>query len=384
MKTVQVHLKSKTFSPSELKSVIDIKPDLVMMFGTHEAFDAGGMAQAVSKEFKSSLVIGCSTAGEISNQGVYDNSLVVTGSSFQKADFRSAAADVASMEKTKDAGLDLGKKLAAKDLRAVFVLGCGLEINGSALIEGIREVVGANVVITGGLAGDGGRFQKTFTILNGDINDKRVVAFGVYGDSIGVAYGSMGGWEPFGPVRRVTKAKHNVLFELDGEPALDIYKKYLGPKAKDLPASGLLFPFALLKDNQDNSGIIRTILAVDEAAKSVTLAGDIPENGIVRLMHASNSGLIGGARQAAQSATDLMKVPGGEALGILISCVGRKLVMGTDIEEELDAVREVFGKNTVTGFYSYGEICPQSGFSECKLHNQTMTVTYLYETKKAA
>jgi hypothetical protein len=179
----------------------------------------------------------------------------------------------------------------------------------------------------------------------------------------------------------VTKSVNNVLYELDGEPALAIYKKYLGDKAKDLPASGLLYPFALLKENQDTSGTIRTILGVNEEDQSVTLAGDIPMNGIVRLMHASNDKLVEGAQNAAEM---VAKKDGWkqdpDALGILISCVGRKLVMGEDTDDELDAVKEVFGKMNVTGFYSYGEIC-ETGFSECKLHNQTMTITYLSEKK---
>ncbi|RYZ65241.1 MAG: hypothetical protein EOP09_14590, partial [Proteobacteria bacterium] len=146
--------------------------------------------------------------------------------------------------------------------------------------------------------------------------------------------------------------------------------------------SGLFFPFALLKNNTDNSGIIRTILAVDEAAQSVTFAGDIPVNGLVRLMHTTNDGLVGGAKGAAELA---VKENGQDqnGLGILVSCVGRKLVLGGDVDEELDAVRDVFGESTMTGFYSYGEICPMEGFSECKLHNQTMTVTYLAEKKAA-
>lgn len=383
MRTIQAQLKS-TGAAEEVKKVVEIDPQLVMMFGSYDAFAQGGLAAKVSKQFPKALTIGCSTAGEISNSGVHDNSLVVTGTRFNTCDFRPVSATVHSMEDTHSAGVELAKKFERKGLKFAFVLGRGLEINGSALISGMREVLGPDVIITGGLAGDGGRFKQTFTILNGEIADNCVVGFGVYGDSVGVAYGSMGGWEPFGPPRKVTKSKANVLFELDGEPALAIYKKYLGDKAKDLPGSGLLFPFALLKDNRATSGIIRTILAVDEKQQSVTFAGDIPENGWMRLMHANNAGLVKGAKSAAESTNQLVHDKNGEALGILISCVGRKLVMGDEIEDELDAVKEVFGNGSVTGFYSYGEICAQDGFAECKLHNQTMTITYLYETKKAA
>ncbi len=383
MKTVQAHLKPKSNADQELKKVAEINPQLVLVFGAHEAFAKGGVANEITKYFGSSLVIGCSTAGEIANGGVYDNSVVVTGTRFENPQFRPAWCEIKTMAETEEAGRAFAMKLEKKDLKAIFLLGRGLEINGSALIQGVRDIVGPDVVITGGLAGDGGRFQQTFTLLNGEISDSRIVGFGIYGDSVSISYGSLGGWEPFGPIRRVTRSKQNVLYELDGKPALEIYKKYLGDKAKELPSSGLLFPFALLKDNQDNSGIIRTILAVDEKEQSVTFAGDIPMNGLVRLMHANNDGIIGGAKGAAELAAQSAPAADKNALGILISCVGRKLVLGADVDEELDAVKNVFGNGTVTGFYSYGEICPQSGFSECKLHNQTMTITYLTEKKAA-
>ncbi|MGZ3703914.1 MAG: FIST signal transduction protein, partial [Bdellovibrionota bacterium] len=379
MKTKQVQIKNAGQVKNAISGLAEIQPNLILMFGSQDCFAPGGWIETIAKEFPKAQVIGCSTAGEISNDGVSDNTLVATACHFEHPDFVPVSTQFKTMFETRKAGVELAKKLDRKNLKSLFLLGKGLNINGSALIEGIREVLGNDVVITGGLAGDGGKFQQTFTVINGKVQDDAVVGLGVYGDHIKFSFGSMGGWQPFGPVRRVTRAKENVLYELDGQPALEIYKTYLGDKAKELPASGLFYPFALLKDNQDTTGIIRTILAVNEADQSLTLAGDIPENGIVRLMHANNDGLVSGAKAAAV-ATDKMTSKGSKTsgLGILISCVGRKLVMGTDIEDELDAVRSIFGESPVTGFYSYGEICPQAGLLDCKLHNQTMTITYIY------
>jgi hypothetical protein len=381
LKTSQVQFKANTAIDIALNPVAQIKPQLVILFGSRAMFERNGKAVEVSKHFSNALTIGCSTAGEISNHGVSDDTLVITGVHFDsEVTLKPVFAEIPSMQDTLSSGRRIGEQLDKPNLKAVFVLGRGLEINGSALIEGLRQILGPQTLITGGLAGDGSRFQQTFTILNGQLSDTNVVGFGIYGKSIQVTYGSSGGWEVFGPIRKVTKAKENILYELDGEPALEIYKKYLGQKAKDLPASGLLYPFAVLKDSQDSTGIIRTILAVDETSKSVTLAGDIHEGGLVRLMHSTNQGLIAGAEGAATATVHHMKGKHNDGLGILISCVGRKLVMGPDVEDELDAVRKVFGvTSTVTGFYSYGEICPTGETAESKLHNQTMTITYLYE-----
>ena len=200
------------------------------------------------------------------------------------------------------------------------------------------------------------------------------------GEQLVFAHGSFGGWSPFGPARKVTRCANNVLFELDGESALEVYKRYLGEHAKGLPASGLLFPFAMLGKDHSEVGLIRTILGVDEANGSLTLAGDIDPEGYLRLMHASTDALVEGAEAAAEAA-QAMRGNAGEGLALLVSCVGRKLVMGGRVDEEVEAVGDVFGQGaTLAGFYSYGEISPFSPSVDCKLHNQTMTITYLSET----
>jgi len=376
VKTIQKKLKTSDNREQALAEIQKLSPQLVLAFGSVNHFGPGGHATGLHDLFPEACVIGCSTAGEIANDGVYDDSFVVTAAHFSSSKMKTALSPIKDMAGTLDAGVSIGRQLNAPDLKAIFVLGRGLDINGSALIQGIRDQVGPQIIITGGLAGDAGQFKKTFTVLNQDVAHDRVVAFGIYGKSLEITFGSRGGWDAFGPIRTVTRSKANVLFELDGKPALDIYKQYLGDKIKELPASGLLFPFQLLKDNQDSLGLVRTILSVDEKEKSLTLAGDIPQNGLVRLMHTTNEGLVAGAKSAAELASPSNT---SDSLGILISCVGRKIVMGVDVEDELEAVREVFKGTVLTGFYSYGEICPQDKFSPCSLHNQTMTITCIRE-----
>lgn len=380
MKSEQIVLKASHILSEDLKKLSAIDPQLVFVFGSVEVFLAKGFGQHLMRHFHGCTLIGCTTAGEISSHGVTDDALIVTGLHFDRAEIKTAHAELIRVEHSSMAGEKIAQSLQSPDLKAVFVLGQGVNVNGTTLVEGMRKVLGSKVVITGGLAGDGGAFKQTYTLLNGEIFNNQVVAFGVYGSGVEISYGSMGGWKPFGPARRVTRSVDNVLYELDGEPALRVYKKYLGEDAKNLPASGLRYPFALLNDNEDTTGLVRTILSVDEKAESLTFAGDIPNGGLVRLMHADLDGLVEGARLAAESTLNLKL--GQPGVGILISCVGRKLVMGDDVEEEIDAVRGILGqKNHITGFYSYGEICPMKGFSECKLHNQTMTITWFTESK---
>jgi len=260
----------------------------------------------------------------------------------------------------------------------VFVLSDGLRVNGSELVRGLSQHLPLGVTITGGLAGDGDRFQQTQVMWNGRLQSGKVVAVGLYGDRLKVGYGSFGGWEPFGPKRQITKSDGNVLYELDGEPALTLYKRYLGDHAANLPASGLLFPLSLQVESDDRY-LVRTILAVHEAEQSLTFAGDVPEGTTAQLMKASFDRLVDGAMQAASISLQPLAGTAPE-LAILISCVGRKLLLNQRIEEEVEGVQVVLGDRTpLTGFYSYGEISPFAPGASCELHNQTMTITTLVE-----
>lgn len=387
MKIEQAHLKSASDFPA-LEPLVRSAPDVVLIFGDPSYFRDGSLSVNLKDKFPESILIGCSTAGEIVNDAaVYDGTLIVTGVSDENAEFFVASAPLKTQEESFSAGSALGEELASRGAEGVFVLAPGLDINGSALTEGLAQALGPDVVVTGGLAADGPRFQQTHVLLNDKISSSMAVAVGVKSSgALTLSFGSAGGWEPFGPERKVTRAKSNVLYELDGRSALALYKEYLGEKANDLPFSGLFYPLSIVKDGGAggdagpvSGGLIRTVLGADEKEGSLILAGYIPEGGTVRLMHTKTGGLVAGAVQASSQACDKVSSAAGPVLGILVSCVGRKLVMGPDVDEEVEVVKAALGSNAViTGFYSYGEICAmgKDNRKPC-LHNQTMTITRL-------
>lgn len=357
-----------------------LKPGLVLAFGSVDALRGGSVALA--QAFGGAHRVGCSTAGEISQAGVADGTLVVTALQFKTTAVEQVSTVLQGMGDSHAAGQRLAAGLTPTGLRAILLFGQGVAINGSALLAGLASVLQAPVPTMGGLAGDGGAFQQTWVLDDAGISNDRVVCVGLYGAQLEVSHGSNGGWSPFGPARKVTLCENNVLLELDGESALGVYKKYLGEHAKGLPASGLLFPFSMLGADHQELGLIRTILGVDEATGSLTLAGEIDPDGYLRLMHASTDSLIEGAKVAAGAANaSRHSNSNSNSLALLVSCVGRKLVMGRRVDEEVEAVRGILGPASVlAGFYSNGEISPLSGGVECKLHNQTMTITCLSET----
>lgn len=376
MKTRQLLLKHPADSAASLAA---IGPTLLLVFGAPAFFVDAAFGARLAQDVPTAVVIGCSSAGEITGAGVHSDACVLTAVSFDTTTVRAASTELADMTDSLTAGRRLAEQLLAPDLQAVLVFGQGLGINGSALVTGMGEILGQRIPITGGLAGDNGAFARTWTIGSQGVSDRAVVAVGLYGERLRVGHGSVGGWEPFGPARKVTRCAGNVLYELDGAPALDVYKRYLGDYARDLPASGLLFPFAMLGESRNTSTLIRTILGIDEQAGSLTLAGEIEADGYLKLMHAATDALVDGAEAAALAVRDMSGMPE-SSLALLVSCVGRRLVMGERVDEEIEAVAAVLGAGArLAGFYSYGEFSPLAPGGACKLHNQTMTITSLTE-----
>lgn len=356
----------------------EIYPQVVFLFGSTLNLKEHVQIDYIKSLYPGAIIFGCSTSGEICSTQVIDDSIVITAVQFESTKVAAAQLFIKDTENSKDAGQKLASLIDHEDLTHVFVLSDGLAVNGSQFVNGLTSKLPENVTITGGLAGDGADFKETYVIFNDSISIKSIAIIGFYGKKINIGFGFHGGWDAFGPQRLITRSEGNVLYELDGHSALGLYKKYLGEHAKDLPSSGLLFPLSL-RTNTNDIGVVRTILAVDEQNQSMTFAGEMPEGSYTQLMKANFDRIIDGAVNAAKTSSIAIACKPPE-LAILISCVGRKLVLKQRVEEEVEGVRETFGEGTIlTGFYSYGEISPFTPNAKCELHNQTMTITTFRE-----
>ena len=359
--------------------VADTPDTLVLVFSSLPREQTREALRPLRASYPRSQFMGCSTAGNI-----FDTRFLETGLVALMVEFQHSSLVVECCQRTDNrdsfmVGQSLAEALAKQEaLATAFVLSEGLDINASRLMTGFNAVFQGRIPVTGGLAGDGPRFVSTWVMRQDEIVDDMVCALGICGKRLGVAHGSRGGWDVLGPERLVTGSQDNVLYELDGQPALKLYKKYLGERSRDLPASGLLFPLALRSKQGEPERKVRTILGVDEEAQSLTFAGNIPQGSLVQLMRANFDRLIDGAEDAA-SAMDMRAYTGGPLCCIAISCVGRYLVLGPRVEEEIEVVREKLPAQTCqAGFYSYGELSPLSS-GLCDLHNQTMTLTLWWE-----
>ncbi len=351
---------------------------LVLLFGSTALLKKKQPLDDIRACYPRAHLLGCSTAGQIYDTQVLDDALVTTAIGFESTRIECARVRIDEVENSFQAGAQLAQAFPKEGLVHVFVLSDGLRINGSKLVEGLTRHLPGHVTVTGGLSGDGERFQETLVLLDHFSETGIVAALGFYGARLKVGYASLGGWDSFGPERLITRSNGNVLYELDRKSALDLYKQYLGEHAKGLPSTGLLFPLSL-RTQEDETGVVRTILSIDEKNNSMTFAGDVPQGAYARLMKANFDRLIDGSIGAAKTSCEAIGSSAPD-LAILISCVGRKLVLKQRIEEEVEGVRDVMGGRTrLTGFYSYGEISPFTPGAKCELHNQTMTITTLSE-----
>jgi hypothetical protein len=376
--TALMNIQQLVYAGETLVKPFSFTPDLIFVFGNRELLEKSDIPGVLHGLYKDAIFSGCSTAGEIAGESVSDNTIVVTGIAFSSTSVESARVTLIDVGyDSVEAGKTLVSQLPPQGLKHVFVISDGIKVNGTDLVKGIVAGLAPEVTLTGGLAGDGSKFSKTVILEpDGNVASESVAAIGFYGDSISVGFGSRGGWDSFGLDRLVTRSKENILYEIDGQPALDLYKSFLGDRAKDLPSSGLLFPLSM-RDSEDRAPVVRTILGINEEDKSLTFAGDIPQGSFVRLMKANNDRLISGAEEAAVASSEGME--NSPEFALLVSCVGRKLVLKQMVEEEVESVSDVLGGPAIAGFYSYGELAPFNKNEFCELHNQTMTITTFRE-----
>ena len=372
-------VKQYSFSSvAEIDGHSGFSADLVLGFGSKALLADSALYPALQAAYPKAIIGLASSAGEIFNTEVMDQTLSVVALAFDHTRLQWRNVDVGDDTDSFTAGADLIRDLPADELQHVLILSDGSLVNGSELVKGMRSVLPDRIPVTGGLAGDGSDFGYTLVGINEIPRQGRIGAIGFYGTHLRVSHGSCGGWSPFGLEKTVTKATGNELLEINGRNALAMYKEYLGKHAADLPGSALLFPLSIRLEGEEDY-LVRTILSVDNERSTMTFAGDLPVGSKVRFMRANTDKLVDAASTAASAALSPFDT-GRPAIAFLVSCVGRKLVLGERVDEEVEAVAEVLGPDTIlTGYYSYGELAPVRAGGSCELHNQTMTITCLQE-----
>jgi hypothetical protein len=333
-----------------------------------------GVAEAVGTD----ILVGCTTDGEISDRGISAKSAVLAGVVSNQIDF-----EVVMTENIGKDAQKAGERLAEQfSLSATYIqlFSDGLTANGCEILKGVQSVLGKAIPISGGTAGDDGRFVRTWQFAGNRVFSNAAVAIGFSG-SFRVGLGVHSGWSPVGLAKKITKAKGNILYELNHEPALKVYERFLGKHANKLPSVGVEYPLGLIDRywtlGDSDYCLLRATMSVNRNDGSITFAGDVPEGTMVRLTCADSASILDAAGRATRMALDQLEKTS-PVMTFVYSCMARKIVLGRRITEELDQILQNAGQNIpVVGFFTYGEFSPVIPCGTCVLHNETVTVALI-------
>lgn len=362
-----------------LKSEIEDKnkATIVFIFGTSKEIQESNYFDEIRKIYPNAILVGGSSAGTIRKDELIDNGIIASVLHLEKSRVKLAIEEISETKDSFNIGEKIVHSLLEDDLKHIIVFSDGVNINGSRFVQGLN-FSSNHIPISGGiLAEESQTFDNAFVIANRPAEKSITVGIGFYGN-IESFSGSDSGWDDFGAERIITKSSGNTVYEIDNEPALNLYKKYLGSLYEDLPASALRFPLNVWKDDDKNS-LIRTLIAINTEDGSLTFVGNVPENSKAKLMKTNIDGLIDGSESAINKTGFLPNNQ--EAYCLTVSCIGRRLVLDQLTEEELVVIDDYLDEKVeISGFYSYGEIAPFSqDLNDCQFHNQTMTITVLQE-----
>lgn len=351
-------------------------PQLALLFGSRYTLEQSESSLVQFQEmYPDASIISISGAGNILGDTIIDNTIVANSIEFEHTKIQISHTTFKDRDELEVAD-SLMANIDQENLKSLLLYSCS-GINLERVIQRLNSKLNNVIPISGGAAGDDMRFEKTIIGIGSDLSTERIVLIGLYGDKIHTQYGLHSGMDPFGPKRKITKCLGNIIFEIDHQPALDLYKDYLGDKASELPASALHFPLNISSIGKEKP-VVRSVQTVDEKTGSLVLFGEVQEGMTVQLMKTYQDNVIVGGSKSAILAANRFE---GEAFALIVSCVGRRIVLGPLTEEELTEAKEVLGPNTImSGFYSYSELSPCSENGRCLLHNQTITITTFFES----
>lgn len=340
--------------------------------------DLQDLLKGISSAVGTRTLVGCTTDGEISCEGFSTGSAVLGGIVTDQIEFQ--VAHIPNLSRDSEvAGQELARALSGASYVQLF--SDGITGNGCALLRGMAAVLGPQIPISGGTAGDCGEFVRTHQFVGDRVVTDTAVAIGFAGD-FRVGTGVRSGWSPIGIAKKVTRASGNVLYELGGQPALEVYERFLGKHAERLPTVGVEYPLGLVDEAGDCDGrgdyyLLRATMSVNRQEGSITFAGEIPEGAMVKMTCGDTNAILEAAGQATELALDDLgdRTP---AMVFFYSCMARKIVLDRRTKEEIERVRQKVGREIpILGFYTYGEYCRVRSGGPCFLHNETATVSLL-------
>ncbi|MBX2864116.1 MAG: FIST C-terminal domain-containing protein [Leptolyngbyaceae cyanobacterium MAG.088] len=357
---------------------LDSENTLVVVFAAHEYCNAPQPLEDLCNAFPKSKIIGCSTPVVVCDGALLEGTISVGVIRFKHTQIRLSYASVKSFEESRSAGQHLGKHLADVDLKGVLIFSDGVTTEATDLVQGLQEMLPPNVTITGGLA-SGHTLDDTWMLCGGELKRFHACAVGFIGTTVELTRATGGGWRLIGKECKATRTSGRTLFELDGEPATDVYQRQVGSDVGfGLRESPTRYPLTIRLPRLEMQ-IVRDVNSLDEASGAIELAGDIPEGVIVQVMTTTEDEILDGVDEAIERMRSKTILPQNNALAVCVSCAGRRTVLLSKTSKEAALTYDGLGHGIhQIGMYAFGEISTTSS-GPAQVHNETITIGLIRE-----
>lgn len=348
--------------------------DLVFVFGSVGILETPNFYSVLKDSFPNAHICGASCGSSILSESLVSDQCTILAIQFKAAQVRNLKVKISDRHDVDGVIHEIHKHFPLNNLKGLCILVDGFAINSGGLISNLTKKF-PSVPIFGGLASDGDA-MITSCVMNNGIGEKGIISVsGFYGESLSISTALAGGWQRFGPERLITKSHDNILEEIDGKKAVQLYKEHLQKEHLNLPHDGLMLPLSVYPKDHPELGKTRSVIGITDDEKALVFAGDVPKGHQARFMTSSIQSLCRGAEEAVATLK-----PNGDGFAIAFSCIGHHMFLSSMTEDELDVLTGCLGPNIpLVGFYSNGEICPIGGKHESALHNQTTAIALITE-----
>lgn len=358
------------------------KIDLAVVFASIDLCSVN-LLKTIASHIEGVPIIGCSGAAVISNHGILKRGVVIMLVSLKKDIYFNTACIKDVMAKTPaGAGIELGDKLlygfheVRRDLSLIF--SDGLIDEGSNIIFGLEERFGRSFPLIGAAAADNLAFKKTYVFYNQELLNNAACGI-LWGGKLNFGFGIKHGWKPLGKHHTVTKARGNMVQEIDGVPAAKIYEDYLACDLRKLRSElkrvSIFYPIGIYLPGEEEY-LLRNILYVLDN-EAIIFQGNVPEGSQVRLMISTKENCLDAVHEALEEAKKGLW--GYKSRFVLIfESISRYILLGRQAGKELEIIKEGLDKDTpIIGVYTYGEQAPLKAVNyqgRPHFHNQTITI----------
>ena len=325
------------------------------------------LSSSILKNLPNANIIGATTDGEIVENKVTTNKIIISFSIFEKSTINNTMIRCEDIKESYNSGVNIVNKLITKNTKVLILFADGLHINADELLKGVSSSISSEVIISGGLAGDNATFSGTYLINQNKVFNKGVVGISINSDDLIATNDYSFAWQTIGKSFIVNKSFKNIVYEIDGMTPTQLYKKYLGEDvSKLLPGIGIEFPLIIQNKGVD---IARAVLSVNDDG-SLVFAGNIEEGSIVKFGVGDANIII---NDSVELSKNISKKPS-ESI-FIYSCMARRHFLDSNASSDIQYYSKI---TNTSGFFTYGEF--YSNKNNINLLNETLTVLSLSET----